>query len=248
MLPDAFWLGGGGGAGKTTAARRIAFARDLRLYCVDHYGYDHQRRAAPGSRTAAFEAMTYDERWHRDPAGLAGDFVAISRERFDLMLADLDALGPGPAVIVEGPQLLPDLVAPLLPSPAYACWLLPAPDVAAAGVESRDEAVPPGRVARDRLLVELIRRDAAALGLRTVADRNVLVPPDLRGAVDGAQRRRIRAAENAVALAQLRAYAADADLAEPPVHTFSCECERLGCGRDVLLTADAYERSGADAH
>lgn len=210
VLADVFWLGGVSGAGKTTAARTIALRRDLRLYCVDHRGYEHARRATDDGlpRSRAWERMTYDERWLRDPKRLAEDFVAISHERLPLIVEDLRGLGPGPAIFVEGPQLLPELVAPLLPSPDYACWLLPSAELTRRGVAARGEPMPSSdedqaranRLGRDVYLANVMRGQAVSLGLSVVTQ--VPEPPaTLRGAQNGNERRRIRLAENAIALA-----------------------------------------------
>jgi hypothetical protein len=44
-----------------------------------------------------------------------------------MVLDDLCALGDGPTVIVEGPQLFPELVAPLLQTRAHGLWCCPRP-------------------------------------------------------------------------------------------------------------------------
>jgi hypothetical protein len=85
-----------------------------------------------------------------------------------MILDDVRALGDGPTVLIEGPQLFPDLVAPLLESPDHGLWLLPSPDFARRSIARRFAQVPVAlerRYARDVLLTELNRRQAAARGL-----------------------------------------------------------------------------------
>jgi hypothetical protein len=54
-----------------------------------------------------------DDRWlHPSPRETADRFVAEARERLRLILDDLAELPRTPAVIAEGPQLLPSPVAP----------------------------------------------------------------------------------------------------------------------------------------
>jgi len=93
------------GVGKTTAARAFTSEHDLWLYSFDARSYEHAAKMAP-------EELTLDERWvDTTPEELANWFEEYSRLRFPLMLADLaDIPDDGAPVLVEGPQLLPELV------------------------------------------------------------------------------------------------------------------------------------------
>jgi ATPase family associated with various cellular activities (AAA) len=126
-MPGVFWLGGGSGAGKTTVALAVARRLDLRLYPVDGYTYAHARRAESGGYPLmqAVNEMTPAQRQEGTAAELAERFTAASAERLIMILDDLRALGDGPTVLVEGPQLFPHLVAPLPGSPRHGLWLLP---------------------------------------------------------------------------------------------------------------------------
>ena len=268
-----FWVGGGSGAGKTTLVRAAAGLLDLRVYHVDAYGYEHVRRAAGGSfpRTQAFNAMSYDDRWLRAPEVLAEDFLAVSGERMPLVIDDLGALGPGATVLAEGPQLLPDLVAPLLGGPDAALWLLPTETFSRRAVTARAELVPSTREAaavenrhrRDVLVTAALRDRADALGLRSVVvdgSRSVgetvdwfvasllQVPGGLARAETGGQRALMRRHENQVMATQLTLYREDLEvevMPEPPVGPFSCECSTLGCVGEVSLPVDEYLRRRA---
>ena len=262
------WLGGGSGAGKTTVARAVAGRLDLRLYHVDFRGFDHVARMVDGTspRTRAFNAMPYDDRWLREPAVLAEEFLAISAERMPLVLADLAALGPGATVLVEGPQLLPDLVAPLLGSTGVALWMLPTEEFARRAVAARGELVPSARQAeilenryrRDVLVTQALRASATTLGLRwlpvdghrSIADTVDLLagwlqdlPCGLVRAATGEQRASIRRQENEVTARQLASYWDDVGseaMPDAPVGPFSCECRTLGCTAEVSLPLDVY--------
>ncbi len=134
-MPNVFWLGGGCGSGKTTIARVVTRRLDLRLYPVDGYTYAHAERSKRGGflLNQAVAELTPEQRWARTPAELAGWFAAGAAERLEMILADLRDLGPGPTVVAEGPQLFPDLIAPLMQTPEYGLWLLPTPRVRPAG-------------------------------------------------------------------------------------------------------------------
>jgi len=58
--------------------------------------------------------MTPQQRWDATPAELAERFAAVAAERLEMTVADLRDLGPGPTIVAEGPQLFPDLIAPLM--------------------------------------------------------------------------------------------------------------------------------------
>lgn len=263
-----FWVGGGSGAGKTTLVRAVAGLLDLRVYHVDAHGHEHVRRAADGPfpRMRAFNAMTYDDRWLRAPEVLAEEFLALSAERMPLVVEDLDALGPGATVLAEGPQLLPDLVAPLLGSPDAALWMLPTERFGRRGVTARAEAMPSTREAeavenrhrRDVLVTAALRDRADELGLRSVVvdggrspsetvdwfvSSLLRVPGGLVRAATGEERALMRRQENQVMATQLALYREDVGveaMPEPPVGPFSCECSTLGCVGEVSLAVDEY--------
>lgn len=227
--------------------------------------------AAAFPRTQAFNAMTWDERWLRAPEVLAEELLAISGERMPLVVDDLDALGAGATVLVEGPQLLPDLVAPLLESPDAALWLLPTETFSRRAVTARAEVVPSTRAAaavenrhrRDVLVTAALRARADALGLRSVAvdgSRSVAgtvdwfvsallrVPGGLVRAATGEERALMRRQENEVTATQLTLYREDLGveaMPEPPLGPFSCECSTLGCAGEASLPVDEYLRRRA---
>ena len=172
QMPNVFWLGGGCGSGKTTIARVLTRLLDLRLYPVDGYAYAHGERSKrdgfPLNRAVA--EMTPEQRWDRTPAELAEWFAAVAAERLEMVLADLRGLGPGPTVATEGPQLFPDLIAPLMQTPEHGLWLLPTPEFGQHGVAGRRAGGLTGEAAqrrrdRDVLLTEINRRQVRQHGL-----------------------------------------------------------------------------------
>ncbi len=270
-MPNIFWLGGGCGSGKTTIARVVTRRLDLRLYPVDGYTYAHAERSKQGGfpLNRAIAEMTQGQRWARTPAELAEWFAAVAAERLEMILADLRDLGPGPTVVAEGPQLFPDLIAPLMQTPVHGLWLLPTPEFAQHGVAGRRAGGLTGEAAqrrrdRDVLLTEINRRQvrrhlmpsADVDGYRSLADTIDMVaqrleslPGGLLRAADGGQRRRIRQAENAAAVRQLLGWLADlgpGHMPDAPPFPFSCECESLGCEQTVTMSVTEYQRRSAD--
>jgi hypothetical protein len=270
-MPNMFWLGGGCGSGKTTIARVVTRRLDLRFYPLDGYTYAHAERSKHGGfpLNRAIAEMTPEQRWARTPAELAEWFAAVAAERLEMILTDLRDLGPGPTVVAEGPQLFPDLIAPLMQTPEHGLWLLPTPEFAQYGVAGRRAGGLTGEAAqrrrdRDVLLTEINRRQvrrhltpsADVGGNRSLADTIDMVaqrleslPGGLVRAADGGQRQRIRQAENAAVVRQRPGWLADLgpdQMPDAPPFPFSCECESLGCEQTVTMSVTEYQRRSAD--
>jgi hypothetical protein len=266
-----FWLGGGCGSGKTTIARVLARRLDLRLFPVDGYTYVHAERSKRGGfpLNRASAEMTPEQRWARTPAELAEWFAAVAAERLEMILADLRDLGPGATVVAEGPQLFPDLIAPLMQTPQHGLWLLPTPEFSHQGVAGRRAGGLSGEAAqrrrdRDVLLTEMNRQQVRRHGVASaevdgnrsladtidmVAERLQSLPGGLVRAGDGEQRRRIRQAENAVVVRQLLGWWAELGpehMPDAPPFPFSCECETMGCEQTVTMSVTEYQHRSAD--
>ncbi|WP_027341192.1 P-loop NTPase family protein [Hamadaea tsunoensis] len=269
---DVLWLGGGCGAGKSTVARRLAYRFDLRLYPLDAYGWVHDARLSTG------QEQSFEEKFvSPTPHERAATFLAYAERRFPLIDEDLAALGAGPLILAEGPGLLPEPVAARMASPAHGLWLLPSAEFSARNLGLRAEPQPTEdaeakaqatrvRLARDELLVERMRADAARLGLPTwdvdgswtleeTEERvaRLFAPlieagPRVR---DGAERAAIRRAENAVVKTQIEMflrYLGEHAPAEPAPFPWVCECSTLGCAATVPLPVTAYAPGAVLAH
>jgi hypothetical protein len=268
-LEHVLWIGGGQGAGKTSAARVLARRHGLRTYLVDAFAFAHAERASTGEFAVmnAFAARTLDERWlEPEPADMAEQFFSYSRERFALIVEDLRRLPRHPAVVAEGPQLLPQLIAPLLDRAEAALWLIPAPDLQrrlrtvrpSATLALTSDPVRAGEkiVLRDELIAAWLREAALERGLRIVEtdsyeDALKVVEDQLgplaqgAGVADPDAVRELRREENLIVLDQLRRYAASEEappnLGGASSYPFGCECARLGCRERVELEVSAYE-------
>ena len=244
------------GVGKTTAARAFARRHDLHLYSLDSRTYAHAELMS--SRALL---MTADELWiERSPRQMADDFEAEARERFPFVLAELAAFpADGAPVLVEGPQLLPELVG----EPALfvvADTQLQRRLLAVRGSftpsRTRDpERATRNRVRRDELLAARIRARAGERELPIVEIADVAETPDALAAAfapalrewlaqddrgDVAARRR---SENDIRFDQWRRYAAHEPRALDGVLDFACECDRPGCTETVSVRlADAEAR------
>ena len=183
-LGHVSWIGGASGAGKSTMARRLADRYGLRRYATDDVMSDHAQRSTPEDSPflSEFLAMDMDERWlNRSPETMLETFHWYRGEGFGLIVEDLLAFPPEPAVVVEGFRLLPRLVKPLLADAGPAAvWLLPTPEFQRAAFASRGtlwkiagKTSDPERALRnlldrDRMFTDRLRDETRSLGLPVV--------------------------------------------------------------------------------
>lgn len=259
------------GVGKTTNGRAVARKFDLRFYSLDSYTLDHHRnRVTPEARPAltSFDTLSVEELWVQTTGNeIADRFEAAARERFPFVLDDLAALPRDAPILVEGPQLLPDLVAPLLPQSNHALYLVADGQlqrrlVAARGGASYERSSDPARAAknraeRDRILSERVRVAATrhSLAVQEVHDpgevptliethfRRVLEAWDAHGERGDVSAR--RRDENDARLRQWRLHADNTDQAPDVQLPLACECDNPGCGFTVLVTLGDAEAARA---
>ncbi|MFD8008977.1 hypothetical protein [Streptomyces sp. NPDC058955] len=129
-LAHVRWLAGGTGTGKSTVARLLAQRYGVAVYDGDRAEHDWLRRCDPGRhpRLAALgrpgagggSRGRTAEQVFRSMPGLYGETVG-------LLVEDLLDLPDDRIVVVDYFGLLPDHLAPLLPTPDHAAFLLPEP-------------------------------------------------------------------------------------------------------------------------
>jgi hypothetical protein len=175
------WMGGSTCAGKSTIADQIADRHGLSVYHVDHHEGPHAERASALSLPVyeRWLAMTLTERWVLSSVDeLVADTLAMSEERMPMILEDIaDIEG---RVLVEGFQIYPWLIAPLLDSPKAAVWLVCSPEFRRATHSSRPhgwtlpsqtddpERAQAHRLERDDRIGEEIARRARELDLKAI--------------------------------------------------------------------------------
>jgi len=261
-LDRVLWLGGMGGAGKTTAARAIARKYDLHLYSVDSYTYAHGSGLPPGTRSL-------DEVWvHSTPEELAGWFNDVARRRFPQILEDLRQFpSDGAPILAEGPQLLPELVSPHVASPDRALFIAADHDLHRSLLVARGSGLVTlvsdgqrafeNRVVRDEILAEWMRQEVVKAGFTLVeVDRVEQTEPaverhflptlsawDSMGNRGDVAARRAR--ENDARLRQWRAHAERMGDLSGEV-AFACECARLACVETITLGLREAEERRSD--
>ncbi|MCP9485121.1 MAG: hypothetical protein MSC30_04625 [Gaiellaceae bacterium MAG52_C11] len=257
--PRALWIGGGTGAGKSTVTRILAGRLGVRAYHIDSFTWVHAARRTPAQER--FLARSLDERWvDAEPAQMVDWFVEISRERLALVEEDLAKLPAQPPVLVEGPQVLPEL----LPASAAAVFLFSTAEFRRRAIGTRPFTLPvsdperarENRLARDTLLAERIRAAAALRGDRVI-DIEPAGDADAVAEIVAAQipehpllgeaeRAAVRRWENDATATQLRLWLASGEgPRELTSYPFACECGRLGCSDRVELAVEAFTELAA---
>jgi hypothetical protein len=164
------------GVGKSTAARTVARRHDLWLYAVDARTFAHAEAMDDPRRH-----KTPDEMWvQTTPEQLADDFEAHARARFALVLSELAQIADdGAPVLVEGPQLLPELVdGPALflgASSALTRELLGLRGSFTYSSTNDPQRAFANRIRRDELLAERLRVHADVVEVTNVGETEPLV-------------------------------------------------------------------------
>ena len=108
--PDAFWVGGSPCAGKSTIADLLGARHGIPVVHCDDGALPRWRRVRAQASPVLTELTELSdcERWTRPPAWQAEKELLYYREQFPLLLAELAAVEA--PFIVEGADLLPELV------------------------------------------------------------------------------------------------------------------------------------------
>jgi hypothetical protein len=235
------WIGGGTGGGKTTTARALAVRHGLRRFSLDSFWYAYEARAGWPKPSA-------DERWLQTaPAEQAAQFESVSRDMMRFALEDL-AMLPEVPTVVEGPQILPDLV----PPGDQAVFLDPTPEfqrsvLAPRPMPSSDPAQAlANRLVKDRLYADRVAALARERGFPVVAmdgsrDLVAEVGSLLEMPEGSADLAAVRRWENEAVAANIRKWLASTEaMREHQGYPFGCECGRRGCGETVQLTVEEF--------
>lgn len=180
VLPSSiYWIGGSACAGKSTLAGMYAEKHGLQLYACDGRFDEHLQRVTAEQQPAMsrISGLTMNEVFlTRDVKEQLDTYTACFQEDFSFVLDDLACMGEAP-VVVEGNQLLPALVAPLLRQADRAIWIIPAEQFQLEHYSKRtwiqgilqrtDESEQAFRnwMKRDALFAEKVKQEALRLNL-----------------------------------------------------------------------------------
>ncbi len=170
-----YWIGGSPCAGKSSIAALLAARHGLVHFECDA-GADRRLAKMARSRPPAFAELTElgtCERLARPPRWQASREVSFYREQFDFLLEEIPS---APRVLVEGADLLPELLRRIDVPMERAIWVVPTPDFQLSHYRRREWVAPyltdcahPARafanwMRRDILFAEHVRQRAAELG------------------------------------------------------------------------------------
>jgi hypothetical protein len=244
-MPEAVFVGGGTGGGKTTVARALAGKHGLRLLQIDHFWYAHSERAGETPPTPDVQWLEWT------PATQAADFERLSRLMLGFVLEDLPTLADQPLVLVEGPQILADQ----LPEDAHAVFLIPTPEFQCSVLGPRPmpssdpERALAARLVKDRLYAERVSVLARERGFPVIeVDGSQSPEATLQQVVrlfrESLSRNQptdlaaVRRWENDNMLHNVRAWVGSGDHpgADGLAFPLACECGGIGCVERVSLT------------
>jgi pimeloyl-ACP methyl ester carboxylesterase len=242
MTSSRIWIGGGTGAGKSTTARALAVRHGLRRFAIDSFWYAYDDRWAQPRKSP-------DEQWlETPPEEQAAEFEQRSRLMMRYALDDLADL-PDVPTVVEGPQVIPDLV----PEGDQGVFLDPTPDwqrsvLLPRPMPSSDPArALEARLVKDRIYADRVAALARECGFPVLVmdgSRDLVTEVESRlelpeGAAD---LRLVRRWENEAAAANIRAWLSSPEAPrEHPGFPFVCECGRPGCGETVRLRIEEFD-------
>ena len=188
-LQHVLWIGGGTDTGKTSIAQAIAHRYGLQVCHYDRNESSHiERLISAGSAyleklvtktpEGTWELRDADEYWVlRSPDVMARETITSWKERFPLVVEDLQAMPREPMIIAEGPGLFPECVCRVLRNPRQAIWLVPTEGFKRALVKQRGkpgvraktsdpERATENLFARDMLMARLVCEEAQERGLK----------------------------------------------------------------------------------
>jgi hypothetical protein len=242
MTLSRIWIGGGTGAGKSTTARALAVDHGLRRFAIDSFWYAYDARWAQPRKSP-------DEQWlETPPEAQAAEFEETSRRMMGYALEDLAQL-PDVPTVVEGPQILPDLV----PDADQAVFLDPTPEwqrevLSTRSMPSSDPArALANRLVKDRLYADRVASLARERGFPVIAmDGTGSVVGEVESLLEipegATELGAIRRWENEVVAANIRAWLSSPEAPrEQHSYPFACECGRPRCDELVPMTIEEFD-------
>ena len=252
-MPEAVFVGGGTGGGKTTLARTLAVRHGLRLFKIDSFWYEHAERHGESPPPPDVQWLEWS------PGTQAADFERISRLMLGFVLEDLPTLPDQPVVVVEGPQILADL----LPADAHAVFLIPTREFQRSALTPRPmpssdpERALAARLVKDRLYAERVAALASDRGFPVIEVDGSRSPGAIFQQVESlfdeplarnqpTDLAAVRRWENKNALRNVRTWIASGEHPSATGLAFplACECGRSGCAAQISLTLSEAEDPG----
>ena len=112
LFSGAYILGGSPCSGKSTVAEALVARFDFRYYKVDDHERAHMRRSRPKRHPTMvrYSKMNWNQIWSQPVDVQVRDEFEYYRERFEMIVEDLQKFKPGRPIILEGAAYLPELI------------------------------------------------------------------------------------------------------------------------------------------
>jgi hypothetical protein len=129
-LAEVYWIGGSPCAGKSTIADALSAATGFPVYRCDDAYFRHQELVTPEQQPVfhRLSRATGDAVWLRPVARQIAEELALYREEFPFILADLADFAAARPVIAEGAALLPELLDGIGVAEHRGIWIVPTAD------------------------------------------------------------------------------------------------------------------------
>lgn len=130
LLSNSYILAGSPCCGKSTLAERLKDEFHFQCYTVDDHQDSHLKRCTPERHPTLYHyaSMSWDERWSRPVNVQVQEVFAISRERFEMILQDLEPYDPVKPLILEGTAFLPEWLTAHRVDPGRVIFFVPTPE------------------------------------------------------------------------------------------------------------------------
>lgn len=126
-LAHVYWIGGSPCSGKSSIVELLAKEQKTAVYhCDDHFD-QHLKLTTAKVQPEFYRVrnMSWDDLWMRPVAEQVTHELAIYREQFPMILADLLKMPRNRPILVEGAALLPELMTKVLQKPNQAFYVVP---------------------------------------------------------------------------------------------------------------------------
>ncbi len=112
FFSQAYILGGSPCSGKSTIAERLSHQFNLQYYKVDDYEKEHANRCRSESHPVMYKysKMSWNEIWMRPVSLQVQEEFEYYRERFEMIIEDLEKYDSNKPMILEGAAYLPELL------------------------------------------------------------------------------------------------------------------------------------------
>ena len=127
IIDNAYFIGGSPCSGKSTIAEQLSKNYNLEYLKIDDYEQAHIEKASPERHPIMYKwsQMSWNEIWMRSVQKQIEEEIEFYRERFPMILSELNKFRSDSKVILESAALLPELLKELNLEKHRVIYLIP---------------------------------------------------------------------------------------------------------------------------